>query len=94
MFIGKDDRSTYHDHSYVIEKTIRILLKNEIELGGMFVTGRKSVQVEFLTVAYAPTLLKVSSLRDGVDWLVSKICSGKVYYHFISNITVFRLVYT
>ena len=88
MFIGRDDQSTYYqDHHYAIIATVDIMIKNEIEVGSMFVTGRQSVEVSFLSVVYFST-----SERDGSDWLVSKLCSGKVYYHFISNITVFRLV--
>lgn len=88
MFIGRDDQSTYfQDHHYAIIETVGIMIENEIELGSMFVTGRQSVEVTFLSVVYFST-----SQRDVLDWLVSKICSGKVYYHFISNITVFRLV--
>ena len=88
MFIGQADQSSYsQDHDYAIIATVGIMIKNEIEFGSMFVTGGQSVAVSFLSVIH----LFISE-RDGLDWLVSKFCSGKVYYHFISNITVFRLV--
>ena len=87
MFIGQDDQSIYSQDHHAIIETVVIMIENEIELGSMFVTGRQSFAVSFLSVAYFST-----SERDGLDWLVSKFCSGKVYYHFISNITVFRLV--
>ena len=87
MFIGQDDQSTYSQDHHAIIETVVIMIENEIELGTMFVTGRQSFAVSFLSVAHFST-----SERDGLDWLVSKFCSGKVYYHFISNITVFRLV--
>ena len=92
MFIGTDDQKTYSDdHFNAIVKTVEIILKNEIELGEMIVTGGQTVRA-FLSVALVITSLEDSSLRDGVDWLVSKLCSGEFYYHFIANITVFRLV--
>ena len=88
MVIGTDYQKTYSD---ALLKTVEIILKNEIELGEMTVTGGQSVRA-FLSLALVITSLEDSSLRDGVDWLVSKLCSGELYYHFIANITVFRLV--
>ena len=93
MVIGTDYQKTYSgDHFNAIAKTVKIILKNEIELGEMIVTGGQSVRALFLSVALVITSLEDSSLRDGVDWLVSKLCSGEFYYHFIANITGFRLV--
>ena len=92
MVIGTDYQKTYSDdHFNAIAKTVKIILKNEIEFGEMIVTGGQSVRA-FLYVALVITSLEDSSLRDGVDWLVSKLCSGEFYYHFIANITGFRLV--
>ena len=88
MVIGTDYQETYSD---ALLKTVEIILKNEIELGEMTVTGGQSVRT-ILSLALVITSLEDSSLRDGVDWLVSKLCSGELYYHFIANITVFRLV--
>ena len=88
MVIGTDYQETYSD---ALLKTVEIILKNEIELGEMTVTGGQSVRA-ILSLALVITSLEDSSLRDGVDWLVSKLCSGELYYHFIANITVFRLV--
>ena len=90
MFIGTDYQSTaFVDHYNAITKAVSIVLKNEIEIGEIFVTGGQSVRVEFFSVAQVLTSLKDSSLQDGVDWLVSKLCSGEVYYHFIAKITVY-----
>ena len=70
------------------------MLENEIELGIIVVIGQQSFIVGHVSGILRRDVVSedVSSLRDGVDWLVSKLCSGEVYYHFISNITVFRLV--
>ena len=70
------------------------LSENEIELGAMILTGGQSLTLFFASENSLDleVFSGVSPLRDGVDWLVSKFCSGEVYYHFISNITVFRLV--
>ena len=77
-----DQRTNFVDHDLnALIKTVSIMLKNEIELGKMVVTGRQSV-TGFLSVAHVITWLEDSPLRDGVDWLVSKLCSGEVYYHF------------
>ena len=74
--------------------TVTTLSENEIELGAMIVTSGQSLTLIFASENSLDfeVFSGVSPLRDGVDWLVSKFCSGEVYYHFISNITVFRLV--
>ena len=74
--------------------TLTTLSGNEIELGEMDLTGGQYFTLFFKSENSFDfqVFSGVSPLRDGVDWLVSKFCSGEVYYHFISNITVFRLV--
>lgn len=89
MVIGTDDYLSKQPDFHMLWD---ILSKNEIELGEMIVTGRQLLGMGFLSGNVYHGILGVSPLRDGVDWLVSKLCSGEAYYHFISNITVFRLV--
>ena len=87
-------RRTYSVNNLdAVRKTTSKMLKNEIEFGLITVIGEQSFSVAHISrniFNYRTPV--VSSLRDGADWLVSKLCSGEVYYHFISNITVFRLV--
>lgn len=86
MVINKDDLGAdFADHGYALAKTFSVMSKNEIELGLMIVTGRQSVR-GFLAVLHdeVVTSLEDSSLRDGVDWLVSKLCSGEVYCQYYS----------
>lgn len=86
-------RADYENHQDAVLKTTSKMLKNEIELGIILVIGEQSFKVGHISGnSYHGRVSRVSSLRDGVDWLVSKLCSGEVYYHFIGNITVFRLV--
>ena len=88
MFIGTDyQEAEFVDYIYAVSKTVLKMVKNEIELGLVIVTGRQSVGVDFYSVAHASTSLRDSSLRDGVDWLVSELCSGEVYYNLIAKIT-------
>lgn len=76
-----------------VRRTTSKMLKNEIEFGLITVIGEQSFRVAHISRNLIHSRVSsVSSLRDGADWLVSKLCSGEVYYHFISNITVFRLV--
>ena len=95
MFIFTNyERTDYEKHKDALVKTINKMSENEIELGTIVVIGQQSFRVRHVSgISYRDVVSEdVSSLRDGVDWLVSKLCSGEVYYHFISNITVFRLV--
>lgn len=95
MYISTNyQRTGSEKHQDALMKTIIKMSENEIELGTIVVIGQQSFRVTHVSDIIYPDVVSedVSSLRDGVDWLVSKLCSGEVYYHFISNITVFRLV--
>ena len=86
MFIGTD--------AIIPWESWIILLKNEVEFGRMRVTWRQYFSLDLMSdySYHFEDFWGISPLRDGVDWLVSKLCPGEVYYHSISNITVFRLV--
>ena len=86
-------RTDSENNGDAVRKTTSKMLKNEIEFGLITVIGEQSFSVAHISRnSFNYRTPTVSSLRDVADWLVSKLCSGEVYYHFISNITVFRLV--